>query len=151
MNASSPADVLIVEDNAEDLELVLREFADHGLTDRIDVVRDGDEALDYLFCCGAYGGRPRGADPRMILLDLKLPKLDGLEILRRIRGHARLQTVPVVVLTSSFRDADIVESYGLGATTYLVKPVDAEAFTEIVRRIAQMVVVQRTGESKEAS
>jgi len=131
--------LLIVEDNPEDLELILREFADQGFAQDIDVVRDGDEALDYLFRRGAHAHRSAAIDLRAVLLDLKLPKLDGLAVLKRIRGSPDLLEVPVIVLTSSSRDADIVESYGLGATTYLVKPVEAEKFTDAAARIIQML------------
>ena len=126
-------EILLVEDNPRDVELTLHVFRRHHLTNRIHVVRDGAEALDFLFCRGAYAERNIHQAPKVMLLDLKLPKVDGLEVLRRIKADARTRTIPVVVLTSSREEPDIAESYHLGVNSYIVKPVDFEQFTEAVR------------------
>ncbi len=122
------SDILLVEDNLHDVELTVHALERHHVANRIQVVRDGAEALDYLFGTGAYAGRSPDDRPRVILLDLKLPKVDGLEVLRRVKSDPRTKTIPVVVLTSSREERDIVESYGLGANSYIVKPVDFEQF-----------------------
>jgi two-component system, response regulator len=126
-------EILLVEDNPRDVELTLHVFRRHHLTNRIHVVRDGAEALDFLFCRGAYAERNIHQAPKVMLLDLKLPKVDGLEVLRRIKADPRTRTIPVVVLTSSREEPDIAESYHLGVNSYIVKPVDFEQFTEAVR------------------
>jgi two-component system, response regulator len=126
-------EILLVEDNPRDVELTLHVFQRHHLTNRIHVVRDGAEALDFLFCTGAYAERNIHQAPKVMLLDLKLPKVDGLGVLRRIKADARTRTIPVVVLTSSREEPDIAESYHLGVNSYIVKPVDFEQFTEAVR------------------
>lgn len=124
------AHVLLVEDNPNDVELTLHAFKANRLSNEVKVVRDGAEALEFLF--GADG---EAAALQLILLDLKLPKVDGIEVLRRIKSHPQTRHVPVVVLTSSQEEADLVETYGLGANSYIVKPVDFEKFTESVRLI----------------
>jgi two-component system, response regulator len=126
-------EILLVEDNPRDVELTLHVFQRHHLSNCIHVVRDGAEALDFLFCTGAYAERNIHQAPKVMLLDLKLPKVDGLEVLRRIKADARTRTIPVVVLTSSREEPDIAESYHLGVNSYIVKPVDFEQFTEAVR------------------
>jgi CheY-like chemotaxis protein len=128
-------EILLVEDNPNDLELALRALRKHHLANRIEVARDGAEALEFLFCRGAYAHRDPKNGPKVILLDLKLPLVDGLEVLREIKADPRTRTIPVVVLTSSSQDRDIVESYNLGASSYIVKPVDFEQFTEAVRQL----------------
>jgi two-component system response regulator len=130
-----PIEILLVEDNPNDVELTLYTFEKHNLGNRIEVVRDGAEALDLIFCTGAYTGRSMEDSPRLILLDLKLPKVDGLEVLRRFKSDPRTRAIPVVVLTSSREERDIVESYQLGANSYIVKPVNFEQFTEAVRQL----------------
>lgn len=130
-----PIEILLVEDNPNDVELTLHTFKKHNLGNRIEVVRDGAEALELIFCTGAYAGRSTEDSPRLILLDLKLPKVDGLEVLRRFKSDPRTRAIPVVVLTSSREERDIVESYQLGANSYIVKPVNFEQFTEAVRQL----------------
>ena len=125
---------LLVEDNPVDVELAMHAFESHHLANRICVLRDGVEALDYLFSTGAFEGRTAGC-PKAILLDLKLPRLDGLEVLRRIKTDERTRLIPVVVLTSSRQERDIVESYRLGVNSYIVKPVDFDQFSEAVRTL----------------
>ncbi len=128
-------EVLLVEDNPNDVELTLHAFKKNHLSNRIHVVRDGAEALEFLFCTGAYASRHIENSPKVILLDLKLPKVDGLEVLRRLKADARTRSIPVVVLTSSREERDIVESYQLGVNSYIVKPVDFEQFSEAVRQL----------------
>jgi two-component system response regulator len=127
--------ILLVEDNPHDLELALHAFARSRLTNRIDVARDGAEALDYLFCRGAHAARAFDEHPRVVLLDLKLPLVDGLEVLRQLKADPRTRLIPVVVLTSSREDRDVVESYRLGVNSYIVKPVDFAQFVEAVRQL----------------
>lgn len=128
-------DILLVEDNPSDVALALHAFKKHNLTNQIHVVRDGAEALEFIFCTGAYAQRDIAQTPKVILLDLKLPLVDGLDVLRQIRSDPRTHSIPVVVLTSSSVDRDIVESYELGVNSYIVKPVDFAQFTEAVRTI----------------
>jgi two-component system response regulator len=128
-------EILLVEDNPNDLALTLRAFKKNNLANHIHVVRDGAEALEFIFCTGAYANRNIENGPKMILLDLKLPLVDGLEVLRRIKSDPRTQRIPVVVLTSSREERDIVESYQLGVNSYIVKPVDFEQFTASMRAL----------------
>jgi CheY-like chemotaxis protein len=128
-------EILLVEDNGRDEELTLHALMKAMLANRVDVVRDGAEALDYLFCRGAYLGRHCRHRPKVVLLDLKLPKVDGIEVLRQIRADERLKTMPVVVLTSSREERDVVASYALGANSYIVKPVDFDQFREAVMQL----------------
>ena len=128
-------EILLVEDSPSDVELTLHAFNKHNLTNQIHVVRDGAEALDFLFCTGPYASRDANARPKVILLDLKLPKVDGLEVLRRVKADNRTRSIPVVVLTSSGEERDLVESYALGVNSYIRKPVDFEQFSEAVRLV----------------
>ena len=128
-------EILLVEDNPNDVELTLHALKKNNLTNPVHVVRDGGEALEFIFCTGAYADRSIQNAPKVILLDLKLPKVDGLEVLRQVKADARTQAIPVVVLTSSNEERDIVESYQLGVNSYIVKPVDFDQFTEAMRVI----------------
>ena len=128
-------DILMVEDNPDDEQLTLRAFAKNHLTNKIHVVRDGQEALDYVFCKGKYADRNIANHPHVILLDIKLPLIDGIEVLRRIKADERTKTIPVVMLTSSHEERDLVETYRLGVNSYIVKPVDFEQFTDSARSL----------------
>ena len=128
-------EILLVEDNPDDLELTLSTFREHHLVNRIQVARDGAEALEFLFCTGDFAGRDPHSGPRLVLLDLKLPKVDGQEVLRQVKTDPRTRAIPVVVLTSSREERDLLESYQLGVNSYLVKPVGFENFSEAVQRL----------------
>lgn len=132
---SKTVEILLVEDNTDDVELTLRALRKHDLAEHVHVVKDGVEALDFLMGTGSYNDRSAAEPPRVILLDIKLPKLDGLEVLRRIKSDERTRTTPVVLLTSSREESDIAESYRLGANSYVVKPVDFEKFVESVSEL----------------
>jgi two-component system response regulator len=132
---SDTIDILLVEDNPNDVRLTLHAFKRQNLANRIHVVRDGAEALEYIFCTGAYADRPSGDAPKVILLDLKLPKVDGIEVLRKIKSDPHTRTIPVVMLTSSSEDRDLVESYQLGVNSYIVKPVDFDQFNDVARML----------------
>jgi CheY-like chemotaxis protein len=127
--------ILLVEDNADDEELTIRALKKNNVTNNLAVARDGVEALDYIFGTGAYAGRDIARLPGLVLLDLKLPKIDGLEVLRRIRADERTRRIPVTVLTSSKEEQDVIKSYDLGANSYIRKPVDFAQFTEAVRQL----------------
>jgi two-component system response regulator len=131
----SSVDILMVEDNANDEALTLHELRKYHLTNRIQIVRDGQEALEYIFCTGRYATRDIKDQPHVILLDIKLPFVDGLEILRRIKQDDRTRTIPVVMLTSSREERDLIESYRLGVNSYIVKPVDFDQFKESARTL----------------
>jgi two-component system, response regulator len=127
--------ILLVEDNPNDEALTLRALKKSGVANQVVVTRDGPEALDYLFCQGAFAGRDPREVPQVVLLDLNLPKLGGLEVLREIRADARTRLLPVVILTSSKEDRDLAAGYGLGTNSYVVKPVDFTQFAEAVRQV----------------
>lgn len=127
-------EILLVEDNLNDEMLALHAFKKHNLANKVQVVRDGAEALEFIFCTGAYAER-HFSNPRLILLDKKLPLVDGMEVLRQIRADPRTHTVPVVMLTSSAEERDIIESYKLGVNSYIVKPVNFEQFSETARQL----------------
>ena len=135
MNDTNAVEILLVEDSPEDLELALRALRKSKLTNRIQVARDGAEALEFIFAEGQHAGRRVEHAPKVILLDLKLPKVDGLEVLRRVKADARTKSIPVVVLTSSKEQKDIVESYKLGVNSYIVKPVNFEGFAGAVQEL----------------
>jgi two-component system response regulator len=133
----SAIEILLVEDNPDDLALVLRVLRRQHLADRIEVVQDGAEALDFLFCTGVYAHHRAADRPRVILLDLKLSKVTGLEVLRRLKSEPRTRAIPVVIFSSSTQDRDVMESYELGANSYILKPLDMSALTEAVSQIAR--------------
>jgi CheY-like chemotaxis protein len=128
-------DILLVEDNKDDVELTLHALRKENLANNIQVVMDGEEALDFLFHRGAFTERAAQENPKLVLLDLKLPKVDGLEVLRQLKGDARTKTIPVVILTSSKEERDLVEGYRLGTNSYIQKPVDFDQFRETVKRV----------------
>ena len=127
--------ILLVEDNATDEKLTIRAFKKSGVSNEVVVVRDGAEALDYLFGTGAYAGRDANAVPAVVLLDLKLPKVEGMEVLRRIRADSRTHLLPVVVLTASKEEEDVIGSYSLGANAYVRKPVDFNEFASAAKTL----------------
>jgi two-component system response regulator len=135
MSSYSDVEILLVEDNPADAELTTRALKKHNLANRLVHVSNGEEALDFIFARGAFTSRSVENSPKVILLDLKLPKVDGLEVLRAIRGEPRTRLFPVVVLTSSREEEDIVESYRLGVNSYIVKPVNFDKFIAAVRDI----------------
>lgn len=132
MTIATP-DILLVDDDPDDVELTVHALRSNNLVNSIQVLGDGQEALDFLYREGDFADRQGNTEPKVILLDLKLPKVDGLEVLRNIKADARLQTVPVVMLTSSREERDVVESYNLGVNSYLVKPVEFDRFAEAIR------------------
>ena len=135
MDNVNEVEILLVEDNPNDAELALRALKKHNLANHVFVVSDGEEALDFVFARGKHAQRTIGRGPRVILLDLKLPKVDGLEVLKSIKGDPRTKVIPVIVLTSSKEEKDIVESYRLGVNSYILKPVDFDKFVEAVKDI----------------
>lgn len=132
---TNKVEILLVEDNPTDVELTLRTLKKHNLANHVEVVRDGAEALDFIFATGVYKDRKIDKKPKVILLDLKLPKVDGLEVLRKIKSDERTKDIPVVVLTSSKEEQDRIESYRLGVNSYIVKPVDFTQFTKAVSEL----------------
>jgi len=132
---NNEVEILLVEDNPNDAELALRALKKHNLANNVAVVTDGEEAIDFVFARSKYEHRKTESGPRIILLDLKLPKVDGLEVLRAIKGDPRTKIIPVIVLTSSREEKDIVESYKLGVNSYILKPVDFDKFVDAVKEI----------------
>ncbi len=128
-------DILLVEDNPHDVELTLRALKKHNLANKVFVASDGAEALDYLFAEGAHSDRDTSSSPKLILLDLKLPKVDGLEVLRAVKQDPRTKMIPVVVLTSSQEERDVVDSYQLGVNSYMVKPIDFNQFLQSISEL----------------
>jgi two-component system response regulator len=128
------ADILLVEDSQDDMELTLHALRKENLGNNIQVARDGEEALEYLFCTGAHSDR-KFTVPKLILLDLKLPKVDGMEVLRQLKADDRTKTIPVVILTSSKEERDLLAGYSLGVNSYIQKPVDFEQFRETVKSV----------------
>ncbi|MCL4244300.1 MAG: response regulator [Candidatus Dadabacteria bacterium] len=135
MTDINQVEILLVEDNPNDEELTLRALKKNNIANNVHVVRDGAEALDFIFASGIYASRRVENRPRVILLDLKLPKVDGLEVLKRIKTDERTRMTPVVVLTSSKEEKDIVDSYKLGVSSYIVKPVDFDKFIQAVSQL----------------
>ena len=134
MDDLAAADILLAEDSDADAELTLRALRKGNLVNKVLRVRDGVEAIEYMFREGAFANRP-GSNPKLVLLDMKMPRLSGLDVLRRLRGDERTKFIPVVVLTSSAEDRDIIESYHLGVNSYLVKPVNFAEFTQVVAHV----------------
>jgi two-component system response regulator len=128
-------EILLVEDNLKDVELTLSALRKENLSNHIQIVRDGEEALDFLFCRGAFSNRTFDHPPKLIILDLKLPKVDGLEVLRAIKNDVHTRAIPVTILTSSKEDRDLVESYELGVNSYIQKPVDFDQFRDTVKQL----------------
>ncbi|EPG73969.1 response regulator receiver domain protein [Leptospira fainei serovar Hurstbridge str. BUT 6] len=137
MSGSGNFEILYAEDNPNDAELTMRGFKKNNLINNVIHVRDGEEALDFLYCKGKYSARIANESPLFVLLDLKMPKVDGLEVLRTMKGDDNLKMIPVVMLTSSSEERDIVESYKLGVNSYIVKPVEFEKLVITVAEIGQ--------------
>ena len=135
-------EILLVEDNPKDRELTLYSLKENNLANHIECVEDGEEALDFIFCKNKYAHRSMQNLPKVILLDLKLPKVDGLEVLKQLKKDERTKLIPVVILTSSNEEKDIVESYKLGVNSYMVKPIDFNQFTQSVKDIGLYWVLQ---------
>jgi len=135
MTDNEAVEILLVEDNPNDVELALHALKKNKVSNRVHVARDGEEALDFIFGKNANSGGPSDQRPKMILLDLKLPKVDGLEVLKRLKCDPRTRSIPVIMVTSSREEQDIVKSYDLGVNSYIVKPVDFEQFTEAIRQL----------------
>jgi two-component system, response regulator len=134
MNAGE-LDILLVEDNQDDRDLALHALQRAKVANRIFVVRDGEEALDFLFCRGAYAERSFDHPPKLVLLDLKLPKVDGMEVLKQVKSDPRTRTIPIVIMTSSKEERDLASGYNLGANSYIQKPVDFDQFRETVKSV----------------
>ncbi len=128
-------EILLVEDNPNDIKLAMHAFRTNNLANKVHVVRDGAEALEFIFCTDRYADRKIEDILKVILLDLKLPLIDGIEVLKRIKSDPRIQSVPILIMTSSKEERDIVESYKLGVNSYILKPVDFDQFTEVVKRL----------------
>ena len=135
MNETNEIEILLVEDNQDDLEMTLRALKKANLANHIQVARDGAEALDFIFCQGEHANRKMEHGPRMILLDLKLPKVDGMEVLKRVKGDPRTKMTPVIMMTSSKEQKDVIESYHLGVNSYVVKPVNFEGFATAIQEL----------------
>jgi two-component system, response regulator len=134
VEATQQLEILLVEDNANDAEMTLRALKRNNLANKVHWVKDGEQALDYVFGRGTYAGRDP-ALPRLVMLDLKMPKVDGIEVLRALKANAATRAIPVVIMTSSNEEKDVVASYDLGVNSYIVKPVQFEAFLETVAKI----------------
>jgi two-component system response regulator len=146
-------DILLVEDSPEDADLAIHALKRERLANNIFIARDGEEALDFLFCRGAFSERSFDVPPKLVLLDLKLPKVNGIEVLKQVKGDPRTSTIPVVILTSSKEDKDLIVSYGLGVNSYIQKPVDFDQFRETVKTVGLywLVVNQQLNGGKKAA
>src|SRR5471032_1801207 len=145
MSETNAFELLLVEDNAVDLEFSLRALRKANLSNRIHVARDGAEALEFIFCEGPHAGRRIADSPKVILLDLKLPKIDGLEVLKRVKGDSRTKMIPIVMLTSSKKEADVIMSDALNVNCYIVKPMNFEGFTKAVHNLGLYRAVRNLG------
>ncbi|WP_392530902.1 response regulator [Nostoc sp. C117] len=134
-SSQQPISIVLVEDNHADAELTIRALRHGRIGNHIQLLQDGAEALDFIFCQGNYAHRSITNQPKVILLDLKLPKVSGLEVLRQLKSDPRTQMIPVVVLTSSAEDRDMIESYNIGVNSYIVKPVDFEQFNQVIQQL----------------
>ncbi len=135
MQYISQVEILLVEDNPADIELTLHALKKYNLRNPIHVIKDGAETVDFLFCTGKYSGREAQKNPKLILLDLKLPKMDGIEVLKKIKSNRKTKNIPVVMLTSSSQESDILRSYDLGVNSYIVKPINFESFMEAIEKV----------------
>jgi two-component system, response regulator len=150
MNAT--VDILLVEDSQDDIDLALHALRQGKLANSIFVVRDGEEALDFLFCRGAYAERRLDHPPKLVLLDLKMPKIDGLQVLKQVKGDARTKSIPVVIMTSSKEERDLIEGYNSGVNSFIQKPVDFEQFRTTVKTLGMYwLVVNQAPVNHEAS
>ena len=140
--------ILLVEDNPDDVELTLRALRRYHIANEVVVANDGVQALDYLFGTGSYAGRDINSQPAVVLLDLKLPKVDGMQVLKEMRSNERTRRIPVVILTSSNEEMDVLESYNLGANSYVRKPVDFQQFYEAVRQLGLYWLLLNEGPPK---
>lgn len=141
MTQTDHIEILLVEDNPADAEMTLRALRRNNLANKVHWVKDGEEALEFMFRTGGYADRESGATPKLVLLDIKMPKVDGIEVLRRLKENEETRRVPVVVMTSSNEERDVVDSYRLGVNSYIVKPVQFEAFLETVAKIGLYWVI----------
>ncbi len=135
MTGTNAFEILLVEDDPRDADLTVRALRKHNLANKLHVVEDGAEALDFIYCRGKYAGRDVNSQPKVVFLDLKLPKMSGLEVLRQLKGDEKTHSIPVVIVTSSCEDPDIKQAYALGANSYVVKPVDFEKFQESITQL----------------
>ena len=140
MSKYQKVEILLVEDSVHDAEMTMRALKRRGIVNDIAWVKDGVEALEYLFCEGAYAGRDNGL-PKLVLLDMKMPRMDGLQVLKRLKGSEQTRNIPVVMLTSSREEGDLLSSYSLGVNSYIVKPVDFEQFAETVAQVGMYWVL----------
>jgi two-component system, response regulator len=138
-------EILLVEDNPSDAELTLHAFKKSKLANQVQLVRDGAEALDFLFCRGAFSTRRFDRPPHLVLLDLKLPKVDGLQVLEQVKGDARTRAIPIIVLTSSKEETDLVKSYKLGVNSYIQKPVNFGEFQDVVQQLGMYWLLLNNG------
>ena len=138
-------EILLAEDNPQDAEMTMRTLKKHNFLNSLHWVKDGQQALDFLYCEGAYAVRDNTVQPELILLDIKMPKIDGIEVLQKIKGDARLRTIPVVIMTSSDEQPDVAKAYELGVNSYIVKPVEFGAFAETVAKIGMYWIMTNRG------